>query len=832
MDLFDVAAKIKLDTSDYEKDLAGAEKSGSAFANKLKNGLSTAAKVGGAAIAAIGAGVVALGKKFVDGMRDVAAYGDEVDKMSQKLGLSKTAYQEWDYVLGQAGVEITSMSTGLKTLTNKLDEAKNGSEDAQKMFAALGLSMEDLSTMSREDVFASVITGFQGMADSTERAALANDLFGRSGQELTPLFNSSIEDTNELRQAAHDLGFVLSDEAVSASADFNDALDTLTRTVGGLKNQFIQNFLPAATKVMDGLTAIFGGDSEGGVEQINAGITDIVNKLSEKIPEFLRIGFQIVQGLTNAIAENLPTLIESGADLLLNGVIPGLLDNAPTLISTFIGIISTLATEIGNAIPDLVNSFVEAVPLIVDGLVSALPELVQGAITLFMGILDAIPAVIKAIVPQIPKIINAVIQALRKGLPDIINGAVELLMGIVEAIPVIIDELLKELPDIIQSLIDGLMEAFPLILDGAIQVFMAIVDAIPVIIQSLTENLPRIIDTIIDGLLGAIPMLLDGAITLLMAIIDALPTIISVLVEEIPRLVTTIVNTLLDHLPELIEGAFQLLMGIVSAIPQIITELVKNVPQIIKSIVDSLGNGFKDILGVGRKLISKLWEGITTTFENIKTWGKNIFAKIGEGISNAWTTVKNWGISVISKIWEGIKNTWENVKNWGQNIFNKIGEGISNAWETVKNWGKDLIKNFWDGIKSKLDWFWQQIKSVGQGIKDFLGFSEPKKGPLSNFHTFAPDMMNLFMKGIEDNKQKLASTVEDAFDFGSLIEGGYKYGVNADVNYKYNGIGKSEINRPIYLVLDTGELVGRTVDKYDEALGSENAMQLRWEGAK
>ena len=70
--------------------------------------------------------------------------------------MSAEAYQEWDYVLGQAGVDITSMTTGLKTMTNQIDDAKNGSVKAQERFAKLGISLNDLNTMSREDIFASV----------------------------------------------------------------------------------------------------------------------------------------------------------------------------------------------------------------------------------------------------------------------------------------------------------------------------------------------------------------------------------------------------------------------------------------------------------------------------------------------------------------------------------------------------------------------------------------------------------------------------------------------------------------------------------------------------
>lgn len=631
MDLFDIAAKITLNTSEYEKGLEGAESEGSGFAERLRQGLGTAAKVGGAAIAAIGAGAVSLGTKFASGLNNVAEYGDEVDKMSQKLGLSKEAYQEWDYVLGQAGVDITSMSTGLKTLTNKLDDAKNGGEDAQKMFAALGLSLDDLQSMSREDVFANVISGFQGMADSTERAALANDLFGKSGQELTPLFNSSIEETNDLRQAAHDLGFVLSDEAIDASADFNDALDTLTRTISGIKNQFLQNFLPAATQVMDGLTAIFGGDSSSGVGMIKDGITEIVNSLSEKVPEFLDIGWGIADALLTALADNLPMLIEKGADLLLNGVIPGILDKLPELVTTAFSIISKLATSIGEALPELIPAIISIILQIVDTLLS--PE----------------------------------------GIDLLIDGAIGLIMGLA------------------------------------------------------------------DGIISAVPML----------------------IERVPEIIIKLVEAIIRNAPKLLTAAWE--------------------------------------------LIKKLIEGIRTSFNQIFVVGKDLVEKLGDGIKSLWLKVKNWGADVIDKIKNGIM------------------EKINGA----KQWGKDMIENFGNGISEKVQSVINKVKEFAGKIKDFLGFSEPKEGPLSNFHTYAPDMMNLFMKGIDDNKSKLERTVADAFDFGGIVTDPSGWG--GGPRPAFAGV-ESGFSGTIDLYIDKDVLVGSTSKEMDKSLGSIEKIKARFGG--
>ena len=139
---------------------------------------------------------------------ETAAAGDEIDKNSQRLGLSKKAYQEWDYVLSQSGVDINSVQTGFKSMTNSIDDAKNGSETAIKKFTDLGVSMSDLKTMSREDIFGKAVEGLQNITDDTTKAALANDLFGKSGQNIMPLLNSTADSTQNLKDKAHELGMV------------------------------------------------------------------------------------------------------------------------------------------------------------------------------------------------------------------------------------------------------------------------------------------------------------------------------------------------------------------------------------------------------------------------------------------------------------------------------------------------------------------------------------------------------------------------------------------------------------------------------------------------
>lgn len=181
---------------------AGGSFSG-AFAGALKG---TGAVLAGTAVA-IGGVTAAL----VEGVSSTAEYADSIDKASQKLGISSTAYQQWDAVLQHSGTSMDAMSGTFKTLAKASQDA---SADQEKAFKKLGLSMKDIQGMSTEDLFASVITGLQGMEEGTERTALATELLGRGAMEMGALLNTSSEDTQAMIDRVSELGGVLDEDAI------------------------------------------------------------------------------------------------------------------------------------------------------------------------------------------------------------------------------------------------------------------------------------------------------------------------------------------------------------------------------------------------------------------------------------------------------------------------------------------------------------------------------------------------------------------------------------------------------------------------------------------
>ena len=229
-----------------------------------------------AGMVAVGAAVAGAGTAVYSFATKAAAVGDNVDKMSQKIGISREAYQELDFICSQSGTSVDTLQMGLKTMTNQMQAASEGTKSAVAIFDKLGVSVTDANgnLRSQEEVMWDAMSALQGMENQTEKAAIANDLFGRSGSELMPLLNGEAGSIEAMKQQAHELGLVLSDEAVDASVKLTDTLDQMKRSlsvvgteIGVALMPYIQRFgeyviskLPqireAASNVADGFGRI------------------------------------------------------------------------------------------------------------------------------------------------------------------------------------------------------------------------------------------------------------------------------------------------------------------------------------------------------------------------------------------------------------------------------------------------------------------------------------------------------------------------------------------------------------------------------------------------
>ena len=168
---------------------------------------------------------------------------------------------------------------------------------------------------------------------------------------------------------------------------------------------------------------------------------------------------------------------------------------------------------------------------------------------------------------------------------------------------------------------------------------------------------------------------------------------------------------------------------------------------------------------------------------------------------------KNW-----DKIREAAGNLLEGIKTTIGNVRDAIVTGIQAAIDWITSlpaealkWGSDIIDGIVSGIQSAVGRVGEAVKGVADKIKSFLGFSEPEDGPLSDFHTYMPDMINLMASGITSGKKKVKDALEGMTGEMSVIAkanvvskatgrgatgrttGGRTVTQNVNINNQFNG---------------------------------------------
>ena len=302
------------------------EKSGKTLGENLAKGLKATAATIGAAMTAATAAAVATGKAFINAANSTAAYGDNIDKMSQKMGISAKAYQEWDFVMQHAGSSIDSLKGSMKTLAN----AATSGNDA---FAKLGITQKQIAGMSQEELFGATISALQNVKNETERTSLASKLLGKGATELGALFNMTSDETDALKKQVHDLGGVMSDDAVKAAASYQDEMQNMKTALTGVKNNIMSSFLPGISSVMNGLSKVFSG--QGGTKEIQDGLKSVISNITAMAPQFFSIASVLINGLLSGFAPMIPSLVSSIFGFLQTGLLTlvGLIPQLTPVIS-------------------------------------------------------------------------------------------------------------------------------------------------------------------------------------------------------------------------------------------------------------------------------------------------------------------------------------------------------------------------------------------------------------------------------------------------------------------------------------------------------------------
>ncbi len=277
MEIFKLIGSVMVDTADAQNSISKTGKEAEGLGDKLSKGIQTAKQWA----TGIVSGAVEIGKAMVSAAKDTAAEMDVIDKASIRMGVTAEQYQELAYAAGLSGVEVSTL------------------EKAAKKLEGTDLNLDD------------AINQLMSIENESERAAAAADLFGESvAYQMTPLLQAGADGMQGMRDEAHELGLVMSGEAVSQGAAMNDMFSKIEQSINSLKMGLLQEFMPYIMEIMQWIIDNMPKIKETVSNVMNA-IMPIIKPIMQAVMSLFKSIFALINGDTKAFAENFKNIFKN-----------------------------------------------------------------------------------------------------------------------------------------------------------------------------------------------------------------------------------------------------------------------------------------------------------------------------------------------------------------------------------------------------------------------------------------------------------------------------------------------------------------------------------------
>lgn len=576
------------ETDNFTQDLkeAGdeADKSGSKF-SQMGSVLGEVGKAFGSAVAAIGAAAVAAGSALV--AMTVAASDTADELLTQAAATRQTTedLQKYAYAANFVDVSMDTLTGSMQKNIKAMDSARSGTGSAAEAYAKLGISVTnaDGTLRNSNEVYWEVIDALRTVENETERDVLAMDILGKSASDLNTVINAGSEAFKAYGEEAERMGAVMSDQQIAALGAFNDKLQQVKAGLGGLKNTAALIALPFLdTLAGDGVNIL--AQFSKGIQECNGDITKMGDVVGSTLGE-----------IVNLVTDHLPELIEMGVNLI-TALVQGIVDNADVLAAAAVKIVDTL----------------------VKGLKTLLPMLLQGAVTLVQGLAKGIAEQLPTLIPVVVEMILTLVQGIAENIPLIVDAALMivegLVDGIIDALPVLIDML----PTLIVTIVNGIIEALPRIFSAAARIITTLIDGLVACIPDLIASIPYIITGIIEGITNGLPQIMASANEIIISLINGLIGAIPQLVASIPQIITAMVEAFVSGLGNFFQIGVEIVKGLWEGIKSMFSTLWENIKGFFGGIVD----GVKSFLGI---------HSPSTVFASL---GEDMAAGIGVGFAD------------------------------------------------------------------------------------------------------------------------------------------------------------------------------------------------------
>lgn len=206
-------------------------------------------------IAMVGRVWSATGGAIISKARDIAEQAANIGNLAKSLGQTTDQIQELQHVANITDVSFQSLAKGMQIISRNAYDARDGTGEMAEAFAALGVTVEgtDGKLKPSAQLMDEVGAALGKMEDETQRTAVAMRLLGRSGGDLIPLFTDGEGAFRRLREEAHELGAVMSEESIKNFRDMKDEIQRMEASIDALIRVAVEPFIDDIKDMATGL---------------------------------------------------------------------------------------------------------------------------------------------------------------------------------------------------------------------------------------------------------------------------------------------------------------------------------------------------------------------------------------------------------------------------------------------------------------------------------------------------------------------------------------------------------------------------------------------------
>ena len=428
------------DSLDKNVDKAGktADKATDKFKG-LSNLLGSAVK---GALVGFGTAVAGAVTGLTSASVSAASYADEINTMSTVTGISTEKLQTYKYAAELVDVSLETLTGSMTKNIRSMTSAQKGTGSAAEAYKRLGVAVTDSKGNLRdsETVFWEAIDALGKIEDQTTRDSISMQIFGKSAQDLNPLIQAGSSAMAEYGEEAKRMGAVLSDDQLTNLNAFDDSVQRLKSGAGAIKNALGTLLLPVLQTLSDEGTKLLGDFTNGIIEadgdwsKISTVVGDTVKGLSgivaKEFPKILKLGISALSSLGSALITSLPSIIQTLTDSVvkdgLKDLLTAILESAPLILDTLLGLIVDLANWLasGDTISTLIQGVIQLVTAVAESLTNVLPILLPVLVQIIGQIADEItkPENVNLVLDALLTLVGACAVAIVKSIPTLIKA--------------------------------------------------------------------------------------------------------------------------------------------------------------------------------------------------------------------------------------------------------------------------------------------------------------------------------------------------------------------------------------------------------------------------